>query len=223
MNFKFLYLISFFFTCCATQQEEKIQHHLSEIEVHSAGPTERITRMTFDTMKALYDTLIPTFDGLFITYSNQDTASYFKILNTIPNDNQVRTSHGQFIGLGTFGMNLSPAHKKWGSIDSTGRIVVPFVCDGICQISEHEGLFVIGTHVQNLNTGLPRYYYEGQCFHFDKNGQIPTVPEKISYRIVFGHNNYRDQDHLINQGPNFYLPERYVKYTKTSSGQHEVY
>ena len=171
-------------------------------------------------VKTQYDTLIPIFDGLFITQSEQDTGAYRNLVKTLRTDDKLKSSHGEVILSGEFRVDCTPAHRKWGVIDSTGKIVVPFICDGIAKISDHEGVFSIGRQAHHLDTGIPRYYYQGQCYHFDKTGHLPIAPVVFEYNICFG-GDFHEEDHVIRQGTAFFLPIKYVKHSKTSSGSHE--
>lgn len=205
------------FTCCATNQDD----NLRQIQTEESAPlvTKDTTRLAFETVKTFYDTLIPIFDGLFITHSEQDTGAYRKLRQTLHADTMIKSQYGVIL-YSEKGMYCTPACRKWGVIDSTGRIIVPFICDGVAKIAEHEGIFSIGIQANHLDTGIPRYYYQGQCFHFDKIGPLPVAPEEFSYKIRFG-SNYGEEEHIIQQGTAFYLPIKYAKYSKTSSGSHE--
>ena len=84
-------------------------------------------------MKSEYDTLIPLFDGLFLTFDYADTtAGFWQILSE---------------------------DKKWGVIDSTGQIIVPFICDGVSVTGEHTGIASVFGGPSSQNTGVPTYLF----------------------------------------------------------------
>ena len=112
-----------------------------------------------DTLR--YDTLIPIFDGLFITYDKIDSLHYISIANKYIADTITAIFTGDYITAYT---------KKWGVIDSIGNIIVPFICDGVKTISANEGILSVYSHSFSLNTGIPRYRYFGKYFFFTKEG-----------------------------------------------------
>lgn len=158
--------------------------------------TVKTVKEQFMAMRSTFDTLIPIFDGLFITYSNCDTAK----LNSLSS-----FDHGNL----KIYTGINPKHQKWGVIDSTGKIVVPFVGDGINTISGHKGVISVGVFSEGMNTNIMRYKYYGTCYTFSKLGLNQQEREAFDLRIIWY--PYHQPKYVIDFGHAFYLPKKYRK------------
>ena len=138
-----------------------------------------------------YDTLIPAFNGLFITHQEIKTKG-----DTSPSK------------LYAFDYIRSAHPHKWGVIDSSGKVILPFICDGIKALSANEGIAAVFVDSHSLNTGIPRYRYQGNYFLFDRNGQRTGAELPFELTVVFL-SDWHYEDFVITQGPAFYLPEGY--------------
>jgi hypothetical protein len=103
------------------------------------------------------------------------------------------------------GLFITHNGKKWGVIDSSGKEIVPFICDGIKEVSDTTGIASQFSGSYSLNTGVPRYVYCGQYFYFTKSGQIAKKKENFSITIVGIADFHRDD--LILNSPGRYLPK----------------
>lgn len=197
----FYKVISCIILIVLTSCHQKKVNDLKSVETQSIDSNIKIKTITqnFDSTKQKYKKLIPIFDGLFITYSQFDTASLRKLaINKIIDYN--------------FQFNVefhSEKIQKWGVIDSIGNIIVPFICDGARGVSANEGVISVYYSSHMLNTGIPRYAYYGTCYKFNKEGIINDWNEKFDLSIVF--NGMHQHEFVINQGNNFYLPNKYRK------------
>lgn len=134
----------------------------------------------FEKMKSEYDTLIPLFDGLFLTFDYADTtAGFWQILSE---------------------------DKKWGVIDSTGQIIVPFICDGVSVTGEHTGIASVFGGASSLNTGVPRYRYSGMYFTFTKDGNDHKHVKSWT-RIITAVADRHKNEFIFTLGPDFFVPE----------------
>jgi hypothetical protein len=100
----------------------------------------------------------------------------------------------------------SSGHKnilKWGVIDSAGNVIVPFICDGIKAVSEHQGIAAVYRHSWPLNTGIPRYEYYGWYFDFDKSGINPS--SKREFTLTFTFAAYYDPEKVTESGPDQFI------------------
>ena len=157
------------------------------------------THISLEKLKIKYDTLIPIFNGLFITNARIDSVYYLEQSRA----NEMNFTESQFIG-----EHLTIQTKKWGVIDSVGNVIVPFICDGAKQISENEGIVSVFSTSYSLNTGIPRYQYKGMSYIFNKEGIVYTTKKEFSIKIEF----IADFHHtifVIQKGPHFYLPSEY--------------
>ncbi|MGJ8661218.1 MAG: hypothetical protein ACSHXL_04210 [Bacteroidota bacterium] len=95
---------------------------------------------------------------------------------------------------------------KWGVVDSCGKVIVPFMCDGVKEISKTEGIASIYESNQSLHTGVPRYTYYGNYFYFTKNGislkEMQSFNILITMRADIHHERF-----IIETGPYYYLPD----------------
>jgi hypothetical protein len=155
--------------------------------------------MPFDSVEAKYDTLIPIFDDLFITYDVIDSL-YFTYCNIKYEDISIESL--------VFSEYVSEGTKKWGVIDSSGHVIVPFICDGVKAISENRGVVSVYQFSYSLNTGIPRYKYTGDAYFFTKEGIIKNSRKEFSQTIVFIADWHRPE-FVINEGPSYYLPAEY--------------
>jgi hypothetical protein len=158
-------------------------------------------KILFEKIKTTYDTLIPIFDGLFVTYDSIDRSHYINIANKIKKDTLMAFFSGDLV---------TSATRKWGVIDSAGNIIVPFICDGARAISGNKGVVSVYSHSFSLNTGIPRYMYFGNYFFFTKKGLLNETRQNFSLKIVFIA-DWHHSEFVIRQGPEFYLPNEFRK------------
>ena len=74
---------------------------------------ESLNFTSYDSIKSKYDTLIPIFDGLFVTYHQIDSVNYFKYANKTYK-NSIEMNYSEDL--------ISSDTKKWGVIDSMGNV-----------------------------------------------------------------------------------------------------
>lgn len=98
--------------------------------------------------------------------------------------------------------------RHWGVIDSSGKEIIPFVHDGVANHQTKSGLGIASIYQssQSLNTGLPRFSYQGKLVYFNANGYLKKPGEKFSMTVVAMSDFYRPQL-VLGLGPSFFLPE----------------
>lgn len=174
---------------------------------------------SFQAIKKKYDTLIPAMNGLFITYDSFDYKSYQQYINKfLPAIEQPKDSfihQLQFFSKGRGGFSLTGS--KWGVIDSTGKIIVPFICDAVRELDNGKGIFSIYKGSYSLNTGLPRYNYEGYYYFFDGNGMADAAGKLFELTTIFIA-DFHQAEFVITQGNAFYLPHQYAVPVKGARG-----
>jgi len=134
----------------------------------------------FRKVKSQYDTLIPLFDGLFLTFDQADTSAGF--------------------------WQIQSEDKKWGVIDSTGRIIVPFICDGVSATGKHTGIASVFGGTTPLNTGVPRYSYSGMYFTFTKDGGDHKNVKPWT-RVITHVADWHKNEFIFTLGPGYFLPD----------------
>jgi hypothetical protein len=93
--------------------------------------------------------------------------------------------------------------KKWGVIDSLGNIIVPFICDGVKEISENNGIISVFLSCIPLYIGHnSSYKYQGTTYSINKEGIINDTDEKFEIRLWGTNAPLR----VIKYGHMFYLP-----------------
>ncbi len=172
MNKSLLYLLLFLLVGC-TQNSE---HSKKVPKIHSVRENTEV----FEKMKSEYDTLIPLFDGLFLTFDNADTTTGF--------------------------WQIHSEEKKWGVIDSTGHIIVPFICDGVTVTGAHTGIASVFGGASSLNTGVPRYRYSGMYFTFTKEGSDHKHAKSWTRTIAMVADRHKNE-FIFTLGPDFFVPE----------------
>lgn len=145
---------------------------------------------SFEQLQRTYDTLIPIFDGLFITHNQHDKNAPVHIPEIGP------------------GLKPSGETHKWGVVDSSGNIIVPFICDGVKAIDGHQGIASVYVFSFSLNTGIPRYRYNGKYFFFSKNGRTKEKEKEFSITVV-AVSDWHFEKFVVQKGPGFYLPQEY--------------
>lgn len=96
--------------------------------------------------------------------------------------------------------------KKWGVVDSSGKTIIPFICDGITSISDTEGIASLYSNSQSLHTGVPRYEYFGKYFFFGKNGRTEKK-EQVFELLVEMRSDFHHEKYIVESGPYYYLPD----------------
>jgi hypothetical protein len=167
----------------------------------------------FKYVQSKYDTLIPCMNGLFITYDTFDYRQYYHLLGmdsfVVKEEEAAKLSVNNYATeylFGDFRINC----KKWGLIDSTNRVIIPFICDGIAQTGQDSGVFSLYKFSFSLNTGIPRYSYNGYYYQFNKKGEFVNSLNPFEITVVFI-SDFHNTNFVISQGPGFYLPDSYRK------------
>ncbi len=200
-------LIAFLFPAFLFWNDNNIHSFISITQsqakmLNECGGLESTEKIYLVNVLAEYDTLIAIFDGLFITYSEIDSAHYDSLSGGITMQDSVLAFYsGQWITRET---------KKWGVIDHDGNIVVPFICDGIKAISEDKGVMSVFSFSYSLNTGEPRYQYSGRYYFFTKEGLLNQSERKFSF-MVESIADWHNAEFVIPVGPEFYLPDEFRK------------
>ena len=113
-SFFFSTFLLLFYNCTSLKKIE-----LAELtHQHNQLVSKSSTHISLEKLKIKYDTLIPIFNGLFITNSRIDSVYYFEKSR----DYAMNFTESQFIG-----EHLTIQSKKWGVIDSVGNVIVPFM------------------------------------------------------------------------------------------------
>ncbi len=172
MNKSLLYLALFLLVGCTQNSEPS-----KEAPAVQSVPDNTVS---FEKVKSQYDTLIPLFDGLFLTFDNADTSAVF--------------------------WQIHSGDKKWGVIDSAGQIIVPFVCDGVTATGEHTGIASVFGGATPLNTGVPRYRYSGLYFTFTKDGSNHKNGKPWS-RVITHLADRHKNEFIFTLGPAYFVPE----------------
>lgn len=172
MNKLLLYLALCLLVGCAQNSERSKK--IPKVRSVSENTT------VFEKIKSEYDTLIPLFDGLFLTFDNADTTAGF--------------------------WQIHSEDKKWGVIDSTGQIIVPFICDGVIVTGAHTGIASVFGGASSLNTGVPRYSYSGMYFTFTKDGGDHKHVKSWTRTITHVTDRHKNE-FIFTLGPAFFVPE----------------
>jgi hypothetical protein len=188
--FFFAAFLLLFYNCTSLKKIEPTEL------THKTFVSKSSSNLSLEKLKIKYDTLIPIFNGLFITNSRIDSVYYFEKSR----DYAMNFTESQFIG-----EHLTIQSKKWGVIDSVGNVIVPFMCDGAKQISENQGIVSVFSTSYSLNTGIPRYQYKGMSYVFNKEGIVYTTKKEFSIKIEFIE-DFHHTIFVIQKGPHFYLP-----------------
>jgi hypothetical protein len=194
-NFFFLSIFLFFHFGISQKDNQFI-----EVEKQNKTSNNQLpNRINYENVNFNYDTLIPIFAGLFLTYHNIDSINYFKYAEELKKNAIMINYSEELITIDT---------KKWGVIDSTGNVIIPFICDGVKEISENIGVLSVYSASGSLNTGIPRYSYVGLSYFFDKNGLLPETKKEFMIIIEYFADNH-NLAYVIQNGPAFYLPDEY--------------
>lgn len=157
----------------------------------------QIHERSFEQVREKYDTLIPILNGLFITLDTIDTMNFSGKLKF------VATSYDYY-----FCDDCVHWHEqKWGVIDSTGKMIIPFICDGIGLKDSVTGIASVYSSSYSLNTGVPRYMYEGRYFYFNSSGRIDNKETSFQLLVEQMSDNHRS-DFVRSLGPTFFLPRK---------------
>jgi hypothetical protein len=196
--FNFIFLSIFLLLHIDSHQKDnqiiEVEHQNKTFNIQSEN------KIKYDSVKFKYDTLIPIFDDLFLTYHKIDSINYFSYAKNIgKNSNEFNYSEEIF----------SSDTKKWGVIDSLGNVVIPFICDGIKEISENIGVLSVFYASSSHHTGVPRYNYIGKSYFFNKNGLIPKPLETFFTITIENIADNHNSANVIQLGPAFFLPDEY--------------
>lgn len=119
------------------------------------------------------------------TIGYSPTADTFTDTSKIKNADsfkKVKTKHSILLPI-LKGLFITHNQIKWGVIDSSGKEIVPFICDGITAISDTVGIASIYQGSYSLNTGVPRYMYCGKYFFFTKMGRTEKKEKPFSKMV----------------------------------------
>ncbi|HPE96546.1 MAG: hypothetical protein H6548_03550 [Chitinophagales bacterium] len=105
------------------------------------------------------------------------------------------------------GYFITHNNNYWGVVDSSGAVFLPFRFDGILWMGNLEFLCTSYRSSHSLNTGIPRYVYEGVAATYTETG---WSRKKYTFHITVEFiADYFFQEHVISQGPYFFLPDKH--------------
>lgn len=168
-----------------------------------------------EALRVKYDTLIPMLDGWFITADSFDLPAYVSYMKRLNPGKKIVPETPDELLFFNKGWDLNT--KKWGVVDSSGRVIVPFICDAVREYEKGKGIFSIYEGSLPLNTGLPRYNYSGYYFFFDRNG-LSDKPGKLFKVTTIFVGDFHRPEWVIQNGNGFYLPRPYHQRGKNSRG-----
>jgi hypothetical protein len=195
--------------CKGSQQKAASQNEKSNPVVFEEPAAVAYDTLSFEEVQAKYKQLIPVEGGYFITYHKIDSALYCEFLkekhNEIDSTEMAKTTivFNSIITNGLILNDISSGIRKWGLIDSTGQILIPFVCDGL---ERNGNLFTaaIFSNTSELSTGLVRFVYSGKKFQVSvrdkkwRNG-------KTHNKTITGYLSAYFHDRAIDYGPKYCL------------------
>jgi len=94
---------------------------------------------------------------------------------------------------------------KWGIVDSNSRPVTKFIYDAIVPLDSATVLLSWHLSSYSLNTGIPRYVYNGRYTYMDKSGKISKKERSFSKTIQGVADFHRDE--FITRNPFEYAPQ----------------
>lgn len=196
---------------CTNQQQRKSNEEIIEVETKNEIDKEKQSTLslTFEEVKAKYQKLIPVSGGYFITHSKIDSAFYCEFLKERHEEidsaklKEVKVVFDSFIMNVLSLREISSKIEKWGLIDSSGNILIPFVCDGI-ELDKKNFKVTILSNLQNLNTGLVRFVYVGKKFQVSIKDWKWRKGENY-HQIILGYLSSDFHKSVINKGPKFYI------------------
>ena len=172
-------------------------------------PVKKEILLTFEEVQAKYKKLIPVAGGFFITHSKIDSAFYcefliekYKVIDS-SKIHKISVIYNVPIFPGLNLNDISSEIEKWGLIDSSGRVLIPFVCDGI-ELDKNKFNVTILTNLHNLNTGMVRFVYVGKKFQVSpkdwkwRNGNV-------YHQVIEGYLPAYFHEYVIYQGHKFYI------------------
>ena len=195
--------------CKGSQQQAARQNEQSNPVVFEEPAAVAYDTLSFEEVQAKYKQLIPVEGGYFITYHKIDSAFYCEFLKEkqkeIDSTEMAKTTvvFNSLITNGLILNDISSGIQKWGLIDSTGQVLIPFVCDGL---ERNGNLFTasIFSNTSYLNTGLVRFVYSGKKFQVSvkdwkwRNG-------KTHNKTITGYLSAYFHDSAIQYGPKYCL------------------
>lgn len=163
-------------------------------------------RVNFEETKRKYPKLIPVMNGWFIAADSLDVNALLesnkKAGITGPSFESRLDSLRYMDSWMIYQMQLG---MKWGVIDSAGRTIVPFICDGVRQVGADSLEYSVYKFSYSLNTGIPRYNYQGTLFAIDAHERPLGEPRSFETTIVFL-SDFHQPEFVMQQGPGYFFP-----------------
>lgn len=168
-------------------------------------------KVDFSIVQQKYSTLIPTMNGWFITKDSLDKEALLGVMKDIQSQEKwPKPASDSLADVWMLAFVESNDGIKWGVIDSSGRSIVPFICDGVRQAGSDSLIYSIYRWSYSLNTGIPRYNYVGYLFTVNNAGQLIGSPEKFEMTVTFLGDDHRIE-WVTEKGHDFFLPKEFGK------------
>jgi len=103
------------------------------------------------------------------------------------------------------GMFITNNGEKWGVVNYSGKKILSFNHDGIMQLNDSTGIASVHKSDFSLNTGVPRYVYNGEYSTFDTTGRLMNKNFPFSKTMEMVGDNHNSAD-VIRMGHNTFVP-----------------
>lgn len=172
-------------SACTAQQDPET----AKRELAAKAETERkeALHQAYVAMLEKHAGLVPVFDGMFIVRDSTDSVARGEIYEHIFMGRVKRRNVLELSDYDAFEdfSKLYPSYKlSQGVVDSTGRVVVPFVSDRLRMISDSAGEVLIYSGKIPLPTGVPRSRFSFVSIPFDKKGLRMKDMEVINITAI---------------------------------------
>lgn len=101
--------------------------------------------------------------------------------------------------------HIALKNGKWGILDSNSRPITKFIYDAIVPLDSATVLLSWHLSSYSLNTGIPRYVYNGRYTYMDKSGKISKRERSFSKTIQGVADFHRDE--FTTRNPFEYAPQ----------------
>lgn len=202
-----LLLTLILFACTSEKKQKSVKKSQSFLQTEL--PKKESVKLTFEEVQTKYKKLIPVSGGYFITHTPIDSVFYCEFLiekHKVIDSSKIHNisviyNEPIFSGISLY--DISSKTEKWGLIDSSGNVLIPFVCDGI-ELNKNKFNVTILMNLHNLNTGMVRFVYVGKKFQVSqkdwkwRNGDV-------YHQVVEGYLTAYFHENVIYQGHKFYI------------------
>jgi hypothetical protein len=180
-----LVLVSILILVGCEAQQSPTPLELSKVSIDSLNQLLEMER-NYSQMLEKHLHATPVFTNLLVLKDTTDRIAQQDVILAVDGKKEKKMDVLSFLGSRPYCTN----ETSFGIIDSSGKVIVPFIANKYRMTSDTSGELLFYTGKHSLPTGIPRSQYHFVQVPFNRNGMVLKKAERVSIvNIDYGYDD----------------------------------